>query len=713
MDRRSFLVLLGASGLAMTETNPSFAAANLRADGDPCAALLDPWTGTHGGVPPFDRIRGADFKPALLQAMERFRTEIGAITAQQAAPDFANTIVALEDAGRAYDQVQRLFRIYATVLNDAAMQAVEAELSPLIAAFMDEIVQNEALFKRIDQVNRGRENSGLDPEQQRLVHVHYRRFFRQGAGLDAAGKARMREINQRLASLFTTFRQHLLGDEEFHALVVDKAGDLAGLPQALREAAAQAAAASGLSGKWAFANTRSAIEPLLCFAERRKIRERAWYMWTRRGSNGDQRDNRKVAGEILQLRAERARLLGYATHAHWAVEDNMARTPEATMALMQRVWEKALVRARQDIADMQVLADADGVRIKPWDHRYYAEKLRRIRHDIDQEEVKPYLTLERMIEALFWAAGQVYGLEMARLEGVPVYHPDVGVYEVRRRGSRIGLWYLDPYARAGKVSGAWMNEYRSQESFRQPVTPIVSNNANFIPAPPGQPILVSWDDAVTLFHEFGHALHGLLSDVRYRTLAGTATVLDFVEFPSMMNEYWLETPELLTRFARHHETGAPMPPALVERIMKARNFNQGFLTVEYLASAIYDMKIHLAATPDKRIDPVAFERSLLEEIGCPPEIIMRHRPTGFAHIFASDDYAAGYYAYLWAEVMTADAHEAFTERGGLYDQSACRRLEDTIMRVGNSVPPEDAFRRFRGRDVDAEALLRRRGFVDG
>jgi peptidyl-dipeptidase Dcp len=678
-------------------------------------ALLDPWSGPFGGVPPFDRIRPADFAAALSEAQQAFRAELRTITRRRRPADFANTIAALEDAGRSYDRVMRLLGIYTSTLNDAEMQAIDRALAPVIAAFEDEVIHNARLFSRIVAVYRSREQGPLDAEQRRLVEIYYRRFSRQGAALPARGKRRLAAINQELATLFATFRQNLLGDEEEHALVLEAEADLEGLPASLRTAAAAAAAARDLPGRWLFANTRSAIEPFLVFSARRDLRERAWRMWMSRADNGDRRDNKAVAARILHLRAERARLLGYPTHAHWMTEDNMARTPEAAMALLERVWKAAVVRARDDIAAMQALVDREGggFRIEAWDHRYYAEKLRRARHDLDQEEIKPYLALDAMVQGMFWAAGRVYGLELVGIDGLPVYHPDVRVYEVRRAGRHVGLCYLDLYARSGKASGAWMNEYRSQERFDAAVTPIVSNNANFIEASPGEPVLVSWDDAVTLFHEFGHALHGLLSNVRYPTLAGSRTVRDFVEFPSLFNEYWLETAELLIRFARHHQTGAPMPAGLIERIRAAHNFNQGFATVEYLASALYDMRIHLAATPEAVPDPATFERELLAEIGCPHEIGMRHRPTGFAHIFAGDDYSAGYYVYLWAEAMTADAHEAFMVTGDPFDPALCRRLEQSIMSVGNSIAPDEAFRRFRGRDVDGEALMRSRGFSAG
>jgi peptidyl-dipeptidase Dcp len=372
-----------------------------------------------------------------------------------------------------------------------------------------------------------------------------------------------------------------------------------------------------------------------------------------------------------------------------------------------------VARAREEIAEMQALADREGagITIEPWDHRYYAEKLRKAKHALDQSEVSQYLQLDRMREAMFWTAEALYGMKFSKVEDVPVYYPDMSVYEVTRDGRRVGLWYLDPFARPGKSSGAWMNAYRTQEKFRTPITPVVSNNANFVKGKPGEPVLVSWDDATTMFHEFGHGLHGLASNVDYPALAGTAVKRDFVEFPSQLHEHWLETPEVLNRFALHHRTGKPMPGDLVAKIDKARNFNQGFATVEYLAAAIYDLRIHLAATPDRRIDAGAFEREVLSEIGCPREIVMRHRPTQFGHIFSSDSYSAGYYVYLWADTLTADAFEGFTQAGGPYDKAVAKRYLDTVLSVGNSVAPDEAFRRFRGRDVNTGALMRDRGFA--
>jgi peptidyl-dipeptidase Dcp len=419
-----------------------------------------------------------------------------------------------------------------------------------------------------------------------------------------------------------------------------------------------------------------------------------------------------VIAEILQLRAQRAKLLGFASHAHWILDNNMARTPDAAMALMTKVWKAAVVRAREEIADMQAFADSEGagIKIEPWDYRYYAEKVRIAKYDLDQTEISQYLQLDKVRESMFWVAGQLLGLQFAKLDDVRGYHPDMSVYEVRRDGKRVGLWYFDPYAREGKSSGAWMNEYRTQEKFRTEITPIVSNNSNFIKSKPGEPVLISWDDAVTMYHEFGHALHGLSSGTRYPTLAGTSVKRDFVEFPSQLNEHWLSTPEVLNRFALHYKTGKPIPAGLVAKIEKAKNFNQGFSTVEYLAAAIYDMKIHLAATPDTKIDAGTFERRTMSEIGCPPEIVMRHRPTQFGHIFSSDGYSAGYYVYIWADTLTDDAFEAFIEAGGPFDKAVAKRYYDSVLSVGNSIPPDEAFRRFRGRDVDTDALMRERGF---
>ncbi|GAA0458370.1 peptidase M3 [Actinoplanes capillaceus] len=673
--------------------------------------LIEVWTGEHGGYPPFDQVNPTSIKAALEKGMELNRAEIAKIAGAAEGPTFANTVAALEDSGRALDRAQRLFSVFTSAMNDQAMQDLQTEMSPVLSAFGDDIIQNAELFARIKAVHDGLATAGLSPEQKRLVESYYQNFTRQGAALDDADQAALKDLNQRLASLYTRFSQNELADEESHRLTIEAEADLEGLPDSLREAAAAAAEAHGVKGKWVFTNTRSSMEPFLTYSARRDLREKGWRMWIMRGDNGTATDNKAVISEILQLRARRAGLLGFTTHAHWVVEDNMAKTPQAAMDLMMKLWGPALRRAQEEIADMQAIADEEGagITIDAWDHRFYSEKVRKVKYDLDQNEVKHYLQLDKIRDGMFWAAERLYGLRFARLDGLPVYHEEMSVYEVTRGGERVGLWYFDPYTRAGKSSGAWMNEYRTQERFKADITPIVSNNSNFVKSGSG-PVLISWDDAVTMFHEFGHALHGLSSNVTYPRLAGTAVKRDFVEFPSQINEHWLPTPEVLERFALHVDTGEPMPAELLTKIQKSLKFNQGFSTVEFLASAIYDMKIHLAATPDGTIDPGAFEKTCMAEIGLPREIVMRHRPTHFGHIFSGDGYSAGYYVYLWADALTADVWELF-EQKGVWDPATAKAFLDEILAVGNAVAPDEAFRNFRGRDVDTEALMRLRGFA--
>jgi peptidyl-dipeptidase Dcp len=710
MKRRTFLKSAAAMAALGTSSMVSFDVAVAKTAA--LEPMLAPWTGDHGGYPPFDKVTVPGFKPAILQGMDLGRAEIKAIATNKAASSFENTLAAFEDAGRPLARVSSLFGVWTSTLNDKEMQKVEEEMSPVFAAFGDEVVQNEPLFKRIKAVYDGRATSGLNGEQQRLTGVQHTFFARQGAALDKPGKARLKEINQQLAKLSTTFTQNLLHDEESYNVVLESEADLAGLSDSMKAAAAGQAESKGLKGKWVITNTRSSAEPFLTFSSRRDLREKVFKMWVRRGEMDDAHNNTPTIAAVLKLRAEKAKLLGFATYAHWALDDNMAKTPDNAMNLMMKVWKAAVGRVHEDVAAMQKIADKEHAKIKiePWDYRYYAEKLRKAQYDLDQNEVKQYLQLDKIREGMFWAAKQVYGLDMVKVEGLPVAQSDITVYEVQRGGKRVGLWYFDPYARDGKNSGAWMSPYRSQERFREEVTPIVSNNCNFVKGNPGEPILISWDDATTMFHEFGHALHGLQSNVTYPTLAGTNVKLDFVEFPSQVNERWMRTAEVLSQFALHYKTGKPIPKPLVDKILKSKTFNQGFITVEYLAAAIYDMKIHLAATLDKDIDAGAFETATMAEIGMPGEIVMRHRPTQFHHIFGGDGYSAGYYVYIWADTMSADASEAFVEAGGFYDRATCDRFRDTIFSVGNSVPPDVAFRNFRGRDVDTNALMRDRGF---
>ena len=673
--------------------------------------LLAPWTGPYGGVPPFDKVKVEHFQPALEAAMAEQLAEVDKIAGDPAPPTFANTLAALERSGRTLERVATVFGVYSSTMSTPDFQKVEEDMAPRLAAFSDRIIQNEKLFKRIADVYESREAAGLSPEQKRLAWLDYTNFVRAGAKLDPVAKKRMSEINQRLATLYTKFSQNLLADETDYVLFLDQESDLAGLPDSLRAAAAAAAEQRGQKGKWAVLNTRSSMEPFLTYSDRRDLREKVWRTYYSRGDHGDAKDNNALISEILKLRAERAKLLGYQTHAHWRLENSMARTPERAMELMEAVWKPAVARVREEVADMQAVADKEGagIKIEPWDYRYYAEKVRKAKYDLDQNAVKPYLQLEKLREGMFWVAGQLFGFSFTPIEGVPVYHPDMRAYKVGDpSGKLVGLWYFDPYARPGKQSGAWMNAYRNQERFDRDITTIVSNNTNFVKGKPGEPILISWDDATALFHEFGHALHGLSSNVSYPSLSGTAVARDYVEFPSQILERWLSTPQVLKRFALHYQTGKPIPPELVQRIERAATFNQGFTTVEYLASALVDMKLHLAG--DRTIDPDAFERDTLTALGMPSEIVMRHRTPQFSHAFSGDGYSAGYYSYLWSDTLSADAWEAFTEADGPYDIAVAKRLRDAVFSAGNTVDPADAYRAFRGRDPGIAALMRRRGF---
>jgi len=675
--------------------------------------LLAPWDGPYGGVPPFDRARVADFEPALEAAMADQLARIEAIANQAEPATFANTSAELERAGRMLDRVRAVYEVFGNGLNDEAMQAVERRMAPRLAAFADRIVQNEKLFARVAAVYEARDRSGLTPEQQRLAWLHHTDLVRAGARLDAAAKKRLAAINEELAGLFTAFAQHVLADEESQAVFLADEADLAGCPAAVREAAAAAARERGRAG-WAITNTRSSVEPFLTYATRRDLRERVWRMFVDRGAGGGATDNHATIARILALRTERAKLLGFATHAHWRLEDSMAKAPARAVELMEAVWKPALARVREEVADMQAVADAEraGIRIEPWDYRFYAERVRKEKYDLDEAQITPYLQLEKLREGMFFTAGKLFGLRFLPVDpaAVPVPHPDVRIWEVRdAAGGLVGLFFFDPFARKGKRSGAWMSGYRSQERFAGAVIPIVSNNCNFTKPAPGGPALVSWDDATTLFHEFGHALHGLCSSVEYPSLAGTNVARDYVEFPSQLLEHWLSTPEILDRFAVHHETGRPMPRDLVAKIERARRFNEGFRTVEFLASALVDMRMHLAA--DGVPDPAAFERDTLAALGLPREIVMRHRGPHFLHVFADDGYSAGYYSYLWADAITADAWEAFQEAGGPWDEAVARRLRDHVLAVGNSIPPEESYRAFRGRDPAIDALMRKRGFA--
>ncbi|HEY9487979.1 MAG TPA: M3 family metallopeptidase [Chryseosolibacter sp.] len=674
--------------------------------------LLAEWTGEYGGVPPFDKVKVAYFEPALEAGMKEHLEEIDRIASSQEVPTFENTIAAFERSGKMIERVQRIYGIWSGNMSSPDFQAVQREMAPRLAAFSDKIIQNEKLFKKIESIYNSPEKSRLTPEQQRLVWLHYTNLARSGAKLDKKQKERLSVINQRLAGLFTKFSQNVLADESEKMLVLEHANDLAGLPFSVKNAAAEQAREKNLPDKWVIANTRSSVDPFLTYSGKRALREKVWKMFINRGDNGDRNDNNSTITDILKLRSERATLLGYPTHAHWRLENTMAKTPEKALALLEEVWKPAVARVSEEVADMQSFAIKDGAKITiaPWDYRYYAEKVRKERYDLDQNEVKPYLQLDKLRDGMFWVAGELFNFSFSPVTNVSVYHPDVKVWEVKDKnsGTHVGLWYFDPYAREGKRSGAWMNAYRVQEEMDRPVTTIVSNNSNFVKGKPGEPVLISWDDATTLFHEFGHALHGLSSKVTYPSLSGTAVVRDYVEFPSQLLEHWLSTPEVLQRFALHYKTGEPIPQQLVDRIEKASKFNQGFATTEYLASALMDMKYHLSTAEE--IDPDKFERETLSSLGMPKELVMRHRSPHFSHIFSSDSYSAGYYSYLWSDVLTADAYNAFTEAGGPYDKAVAEKLRLNIFSVGNTIDPEVGYKNFRGRDPQIEPLMKKRGF---
>jgi peptidyl-dipeptidase Dcp len=699
-------IAAAAAPAAAVEAEPAAAA-------EPAAnVLLAEWTGPHGGVPAFDRMEIADLAPALEAAMAMSLAEIDAIASNPDPPTFDNTIVEMERAGDPLSRVFTFWGIWRSNVSTPEAREVQQEMAPKIAAYRSKITQNRQLFERIRAVHESDAVKSLRPDQQRLVQLVYDRFARNGATLEGQAKERYAEINARLAVVHSQFGNNILADEEGY--VVYLTGEqLGGLPKSLARAAAAAAAERGREGEYAITNTRSSMDPFLTYSSERELREKVWRNYYSRADNGDEHDNTALITEILELRHERARLLGYDSYADWRLEDRMAKTPERALELMEAVWPAALGRVAEEVADMQALADAEGagIAIEPWDYRYYAEKARRARYDLDSDEVKQYLQLDKLRQAMFFVAGELFGFDFTRVpEGtVPVFHPDVRVWRVgdRASGELVGLWYLDPYARQGKRSGAWATAYRNHETFDGKKTVLAANNSNFIKGAPGEPVLISWTDAETLFHEFGHALHTLSSRVAYPTLNGG--VRDYTEFQSQLLERWLLTDEVIDRYLVHHRTGEPMPAALVAKIKKAATFNQGFDTTEYLACALMDMKYH---TMDPQgLDADAFERAALRELGMPSEIPMRHRSPHFGHIFSSESYSAGYYGYMWADVLTSDAAEAFARApGGFYDKELARKLVDNLFAVRNAVDPADAYRAFRGHDPEMEALMRDRGF---
>ena len=673
--------------------------------------LVAPWTGPYGGVPPWDRAKPELFPSAFEAALAEQRTEIAAIASDPAPPTFENTIAAMERSGQSLDRVSRLFGVLRQNIATPEIQALDREWQPKLAAAEDAIAFNPALFKRIETVHQALPQSTLSAEQKRLTERTYESFVRRGARLDEAQKARLSTINQQLAALFSEFRSKVLAEENSWT-VIEREADLAGLPASVVSAARAAAEERGLQGKWAIVNTRSSVDPFLMFSARRDLREQVWKKFKSRGDSGNENDTKATIAQIVKLRAERAKLLGYPSHAHWRMSDTMARDPKAAQALMMKVWPAAVARVKEEVDGMQAVARKEGQAgtIEPWDYLFYAEKVRKAKYDLDQGELKPYFELNNMVAAAMWSAERRYDIRFVEITGkLPVFHPDVRVFEVTDAptGAHRGLFYLDNFARAGKRSGAWASNYRVQHKLDGPVAAISSNNNNFVKGVAGEPVLVSLDDATTLFHEFGHALHSLLQDVTYPGLATTPR--DFVEYPSQVNEHWLLTRDVLDKFARHYKTGEPMPQALVEKIKQSEKFNQGYATVEYLSAAILDMELHTRA--DGEVDPARFEREQLAAIGMPREIALRHRLPHFDHLFGSDSYSAGYYSYLWSDVMAADTWKTFVDAaGGAWDKQAADRLREHILSNGNTIDRAEAYRRFRGRDPDVKALLEKRGF---
>ena len=688
--------------------NPKARAAKARVNNP----LLERWT-TPFEVPPFDRVRTEHFRPAFDRAFAGNLKEIAAIAGNKAQPTFANTIDALERSGQTLDNVSAVFYNLSSTDSTPQIQAIEREIAPRFAKHSMGIYQNRALFRRVDALMRQKAKLGLSQEQARVLDRYHRAFVKSGAALDAKARKRLAAIAQEAATLGTKFSQNVLADEQDFLLVLEREEDLSGLPEALRAAAAQAAAERGHPGKHAITLSRSSVEPFLKFSARRDLREKAFKAWIKRGAKGGKTDNRRIVADILKLRAERAHLLGFKTPADSTLEYSMAKTPANVKKLLTDVWGPARARALEERGDLQsaVLAEGGNFKLAAWDWRYYAEKVRKTRFDIDEAEIKPYLQLDNVIAAAFDVAGRLFGVTFTERSGLPVYHPDVRVFEVTKDGRHVGLFLGDYYARASKRSGAWMSGWRGQRKLGgKDVRPIVVNVMNFAKGAPGEPTLLSMDDARTLFHEFGHALHGLLSDVTYPTVAGTSVERDFVELPSQLYEHWLERPEVLSKFARHCQTGKPIPQSLLERLKAARNFNQGFATVEYLAAAIVDIDLHVLEEPDG-LDVDKFEKKTLKKIDMPEEIVLRHRIPHFQHIMGG--YAAGYYSYMWSEVMDADAFRAFEEAGDVFDPKLARRLYDHIYSAGGRQDPAEAYVAFRGRLPATDALLEKRGLKGG
>jgi len=674
--------------------------------------LLKEWTGPYGGVPAFDKMKVEDVKPAMLQGMELNLKDIDAIANNPEAPTFENTIEEMERAGQELDRAFNYYGILSSNMSSPEFRDIQSELAPLFSEFSSKITQNEKLFARVKAVFDASQETPLEADQQRVVELTYKGFAMNGAELDKEKKERYAAINKELSTLYTNFSNNVLHDEENYVTYLTEE-QLGGLSEGFIKSAAQMATDKGQEGKYAIVNTRSSMDPFLKYSTERELRKQVWSNYYSRGDNGDEFDNNQIIADILKLRRERVELLGHKNYAEWRLQDRMAKNPDNAIALMEAVWPAAIARVAEEVADMQAVADKNGdnITIEPWDYRFYSEKVRKVKYDLDSDEVKQYLQLDKLTDAMHYVAGRLfnYNFTLVPERSVPVFHEDVKVWEVTDKdsGENIGLWYLDPYARQGKRSGAWATTYRSHSTFDGKKNVLASNNSNFVKPAPGEALLVSWDDATTFFHEFGHALHFFSSNVKYPTLNGG--VRDYTEFQSQLLERWLSTDDVINQFLVHNKTGEPMPAELVAKIKKASTFNQGFSTTEYLASAIMDMKFHLADPTN--IDVDKFERETLAELKMPKELPMRHRTPHFGHVFSGEGYATAYYGYMWADVLTADASEAFADApGGFYDKEMADKLVKYLFAPRNSMDPAEAYRLFRGRDAKIEALMRDRGF---
>ncbi|MCW2411128.1 M3 family metallopeptidase [Sphingobium sp. B8D3A] len=673
--------------------------------------ITAPWTGPYGGVPAWDKVDPAAFPAAFEAVMASVKAQFEGVLANKAAPTFDNTITALQKETLS-DRVMPIWGVYVSNLSNDDIRRIQGEWSPKLSAFFNELTLDPRYFARVKVLYDKRDTLGLDAKQMRLLTRTYEDLVANGAMLDAAQKKELIGIETALAQEFSSFQNKVLADEEKFITFTSEA-DLAGLPADFVATMKSAAQDKGVDG-WLLINTRSYVQPFLESSTRRDLRKSVFEAFANRGDNGDANDTNATIARIVALRAQRAKLLGFKTHAEYRMRDTMAQTPDKAMALMMKVWPAAVARVREEVADMQAIADAEAkagqgpkITIEPWDYRFYAEKVRKAKYDLDQNEVKPYFQLDKMVSAMFDMANRLYGFTFTENTGaVPVFHPDVRTFEVTRGGKVVGLFYLDTWARSGKRSGAWMTTYKGQDHLNGNEYVLASNNNNFAKGSAGAPTTISLDDATTLFHEFGHALHYLSYDITWPGLGTTPR--DFVEYPSQVHENWVLTPYILETYARHFQTGAPIPKALVDKIKASDTFNQGFATVEYLSSAIVDMKLH--NRPDAPTDIDEFERETLAEIGMPKEMIMRHRLPQFNHLFSSDAYSAGYYSYLWSETMDADTWAAFEETGNVWDPALAARFNKALLATGNETDRAEAYRAFRGRDPDVNALLRKRGF---